>query len=216
MPNRGKVLQGEKLKEIDLALLRQKETGETYEDLEARLQVPVRTLARRRSQLVKTGVLAPKLKEPTTEPPLRQESATTRAPDALESILEKASSGNIIGAEESMRILSIILADPNIPSHYRVQASKHLNDLRTQHAPKDALGPPPPMTDAERLERITALMDCVGESICRRAMETLWSSQPSSGSVEASSSPSPPAVPSCSGLSPDPPTSDPPGDPCPK
>ncbi len=188
----AKVLLADQIAQLDLALLNQKVSGETYEMIAERLGMGVRTIARRKDLLVTRGSLSSFKTEPEPEVQPRRRKASQRAPDTLESILKEASTATIAGPDESMKILSTILRSDDVSPHYRAMASKHLNELRTQHAPKDSLGPPAPLTREDKIDRLASLMDCVGHDVTQAAMEKQWppSSSPSPSLEAATQSPS--------------------------
>lgn len=91
------------------------------------------------------------------------------APD-LDDLLSRAKETRILTPEEEMRLLSAIITDSRVAPQYQVQASRQLASLRQLYAPKESLGPPPPMTEEEQITRLGALLDAVGPDIAGKAL----------------------------------------------
>lgn len=103
------------------------------------------------------------------------------------SILESFPDAQILSPDEAMRLLSI-LAQEAAPA-VQVSALKLLDDLQARHRPPASLGPPPPMTDSQKVSRLARLMDAVGPRISRLAAEEAFPLEPSDAEASVSSAP---------------------------
>lgn len=56
------------------------------------------------------------------------------------------------------------------PLALRVPAIKLLDDLQARYRPTEHLGPPPPLTDADRVARLARLIDCCSDSVVTAAL----------------------------------------------
>ena len=79
----------------------------------------------------------------------------------------------ILTPEESMRLMSGLACDPRIPPQARTQADKQLDALRTKHAPRESLGPGPPLTLKDKLSRLKAILEACPDSVLEQAFATM-------------------------------------------
>jgi hypothetical protein len=56
------------------------------------------------------------------------------------------------------------------PMALRVPAIKLLDDLQARYRPTEHLGPPPPLTDADRVVRLARLIDCCSDAVVTAAL----------------------------------------------
>lgn len=79
----------------------------------------------------------------------------------------------ILSPEESMRLMSGMACDPNIPPQVRTSADAQLDKLRIRHAPKETLGPGPPLTLHDKLSRLKAILEACPDSVLEQAFATM-------------------------------------------
>lgn len=77
--------------------------------------------------------------------------------------------------EASLRILSLVArSSPN--ANAQVAAIRALETLRVQLLTPAKLGPPDPMTEDEKIAEVAAIIEAVGPSIVRKALDRVWQS----------------------------------------
>jgi len=77
-----------------------------------------------------------------------------------------------ISIDAMLRVLSeMALAGP---PQYRVQAVKLLDELQAAHRPVETFGPPAPLTEEDRITRLTVLMEVCGRKVADAAYARLW------------------------------------------
>lgn len=84
------------------------------------------------------------------------------------------------------------------PPQYRVAAIQALDRLMATYKPAETFGPPAPLSEPDRVSRLTRLLDCVGIPTLLLALESLWPGSfsyagpmPTSTSTDPQTSPSP-------------------------
>lgn len=79
--------------------------------------------------------------------------------DDAEDFFQTYAEHRILTPEESMRLMSGMACDPNIPPQVRTSADAALDKLRVRHAPKETLGPGPPLTPKDKFSRLLAVIE---------------------------------------------------------
>jgi len=93
--------------------------------------------------------------------------------DDAEDFFQTYADHRILTPDESMRLMSGMACDPNIPPQVRTSAAKELDSLRVRHAPKETLGPGPPLTTADKFARVLAVLEACPPSVQEQAFATL-------------------------------------------
>jgi len=87
----------------------------------------------------------------------------------------------ILSPDQSMRIMSAMSRDPRVPPQVRTSADKRLDELRVRHAPKESLGPGPPLDDEDKVKRLAAILQACPDEVIEKAMATLAPAESSDG-----------------------------------
>ncbi len=106
--------------------------------------------------------------DPEPEPP-KEPRPKKAAPEHGLSVIR---SEGTLPVEEMLRVLSEMATAG--PPQYRVQAVKLLDELQAIHRPVESFGPPPPLTDEDRISRLSVLMEVCGRSTTDAAYSRLW------------------------------------------
>lgn len=161
----GNALPEEKIAELDAALTEAANTGQSVRSVAEAQGVSVATAANRRRLLVAEGKL-----DAISKSHDRPKSTRAAALD-INDLLKQSKNKAIATPEDTMRFLSVLLETPGIAPRDRVAVAKHLDELRTKYADKDALGPPPPLTFEDRVLRLSRLLDVCGPKVTYAALE---------------------------------------------
>lgn len=150
------------------AIRTRRESGTTIRQIAEAVPCSINTVMKYQRQLVKSGEIPPPahVKHKHVSEIVDPDPGL---PD-MDDLLERAKSTRILTPDEEMRLLSAIMTDSRVAPQYQVQASRQLAALRQTYAPKESLGPPPPLTEAEQISRLGALMDAVGPDISGKAL----------------------------------------------
>jgi len=166
---RGQYLSPEQREQIDHLIRQQAVSGLTDQAIADLLGVDRSTVKYRRK------LLATKMRH--AESP---ESDRTVLAESL-GVSDLPASATVDNAEEpltpeaSLRILSLVArSSPN--ANAQVAAIRALETLRVQLLTPAKLGPPDPMTEDEQIAEVAAIIEAVGPSIVRKALDRVWQS----------------------------------------
>lgn len=106
---------------------------------------------------------------PEPPPPPKEPRAKKEAPDHGLSVIR---SEGTLPVEEMLRVLSEMATAG--PPQYRVQAVKLLDELQAIHRPVESFGPPPPLTEEDRISRLAVLMEVCGRETTDAAYARTW------------------------------------------
>lgn len=92
----------------------------------------------------------------------------------LHDAIRAAKPGETLSVDGMLGILSSLAQ--TAPAQYKVQAIKLLDELQATHRPAATFGPPRPITEEERVARLSRLMTAVGPDTTLSALRNLWPS----------------------------------------
>lgn len=162
----------------DLLITRHR-TGLTDEDIAHRMGVSRATIAKYKVAFLKqqpelAPILLGKRLAAADVAEITQSSDPLAVAQALTQAATQAPPA-LIQAGEGLTIpqMLTVLADlaQNGGQPYRVQAIKALADLQAAYKPEAHLGPPPPLTDEERVVRLSRILDCCTPKVIAAALE---------------------------------------------
>lgn len=97
----------------------------------------------------------------------------------------------ILSARQSMAIMSALSQDPRMPPAVRTQADARLQALREKHAPPETLGPGPPLSRSDKVQRLKAILEACGQEIAAEAWKEMqWTSASSNEPIAEITAPS--------------------------
>lgn len=159
------------------------------------LNVSIATVSAARSFLVQTGVISRSFYDrssPTIEGELPDESspgpilATSGVSDLEQEMAARAAveaatltnTGLPLTAEEQRQRLSTVARNAAITGNYQLEiaAIQALARLDAQIGARDRLGPGPPLTDEDKVHRLSLLIEACGKRITRKAWEKVYGS----------------------------------------
>lgn len=129
---------------------------------------------------------------PPPEPPApepKEEPKERAGKKSLEHALSVMRPEGTLSIEQMLSVLSEMATAG--PPQYRVQAVKLLDELQAIHRPVESFGPPPPLTEEERVDRLSVLMEVCGRSTTDAAYTRVWGAnvEPTLESQEATAQP---------------------------
>lgn len=160
------------------------------------LNVSIGTVSAARSFLVQTGVIqrsfydrsSPmiegELPEDTAPGPILATSGVAELEKEIAARQKVADtvvngSGVPLTAEEQRQRLSTVARNAAITGNFQLEiaAIQALARLDAQIGARDRLGPGPPLTDDDKIHRLSLLLEAVGKRIARKAWERVWNEQ---------------------------------------
>ena len=129
----------------------------------------------------------PKPEPPAPEP--KEEPKERAGKKSLEHALSVMRPDGTLSIEQMLNVLSEMATAG--PPQYRVQAVKLLDELQAIHRPVESFGPPPPLTEEERVDRLSVLMEVCGRATTDAAYTRVWGAnvEPTLESQEATAQP---------------------------
>jgi len=180
MAGNGKRLtKDERIKLFDLLTSRHR-TSMTDQDIADRLNISRATIAKYKTMFARenpelapilTGRIPPTAAQvadivASTPDPVAAAAAAFAAPTAGVQLRADGSSGMTIQALLTSLTDLVASGHPSL----RVPAIKLLTELQERYRPSEHLGPPAPLSDADKIVRLARLIDCCSDSVVTAAI----------------------------------------------